>query len=227
MIVNEQWKPVPGYEGIYEISDMGRLRSLERDVVKSDVVQHRRLRMKKQWPNDDGYMCVKLSRDGHNDNVGVHRLVAAAFIPNPQRLPEVNHKDGDRVNNRVDNLEWVTHAGNVADAIARGTHISLRDLRGENNPNYGNRKLSSYYAEHPDAATAKQSRPGAQNGRCRPVRLILPSGESRDFAYITECCVWLDQLGLCKAKPASVAVCISRSATTGEPYRGMKFEFIE
>lgn len=222
----EQWKPVPGYEGIYEVSDMGRLKSLERDVYKSDVVQHRKERIKKQWPNEDGYMQVKLSRDGTNINVGVHRVIATAFIPNPECLPEVNHKDGDRCNNRVENLEWVTRDANIQDTIVRGTHISLRDSTGTNNPNYGNRKLSAYYREHPDEALARQSRPGARNGRCRPVRVICPDGTVENFDYIGACCTWLISRSLCHVKEATMAVRIAECAKTGKSYKDMHFEFI-
>ena len=99
---NEIWKPVPGYEGKYEVSSLGRVRSLDRideenHFRKGQIMKTNLLR---------GYVRVPL-RDGKKQkSYQVHRLVALAFIPNPDNLPQVNHKDCNPGNNNVDNLEW-------------------------------------------------------------------------------------------------------------------------
>lgn len=221
----EVWKPVPGYEGIYEISSLGQLKSLARDVFRSGVIQHRNEYIKKQWPNPDGYMQCKLSRDGVNVNIGVHRLVAMAFLENPDEKPEVNHKDGNRTNNQIDNLEWVTREENIADCIARGTHIMFRDNSGENNNNYGNHRLSEKYRLHPELAVV-QSRPGGHNGRARPVRVTLPNGVQRDFSFIGECGQWLIDNGWCKVKHERINLMITKCATNHTSYKDMWFDFI-
>ena len=95
---NEQWKPVDGYEGLYEVSNLGRVKSLnynhtgKEKILKSNKVK--------------GYLQVTLFKNGKMKYFKVHRLVATSFIPNPMGLPEVNHKDEVKINNVVSNLEW-------------------------------------------------------------------------------------------------------------------------
>lgn len=116
--------------------------------------------------NADGYLVV----GGYNPvkkrsvYAGVHILVAKAFIPNPNNLPEVNHKDFNRKNPCADNLEWVTHQENIEYSRKANRYPSQV---GELNPNYGNRKLSKKYAENKKLSKEKQSRPMGQNGRAK------------------------------------------------------------
>lgn len=100
----EEWRTIFGYEGLYEVSSYGRVRSLDRYVVDS-LGNRRFYKGKVLSPIKDkvGYLSVKL-QEGNKHNI--HRLVAQAFIENPDNLPQVNHKDEDKSNNRVDNLEW-------------------------------------------------------------------------------------------------------------------------
>ena len=106
----EIWKPVPQCEGYYEVSNYGRIRSLDRIVVgKSGRKTPKVGKIMKGTIDSDGYRIVHLRCRGEDyQNVKVHRLVAKVFIPNPMNLPCVNHKDFNRSNNRVDNLEWCT-----------------------------------------------------------------------------------------------------------------------
>lgn len=99
----EEWRPIYGYEGLYEVSSYGRVRSLDRYEV-NNLGYKRLLKGKILSPGirKDGYFVVSL----RNKMFRVHRLVAQAFIPNPDELPQVNHKDEDKSNNNVDNLEW-------------------------------------------------------------------------------------------------------------------------
>lgn len=98
---NEIWLPVVGYEGKYEISNLGRVKSLR------DKYGNYREKILKQGKNNNGYLCVKLCKEGKMKNCRVHRLVANAFIPNPNNFPTVNHIDENKENNQVDNLEWM------------------------------------------------------------------------------------------------------------------------
>lgn len=112
--MSEIWKDIEGYEGIYQVSNLGRVRSLDRIVVRKNGYQ---LPCKGQFvtavSHKGGYIYVGLTKDGRKRNLKMHRLVAAAFIPNPDQLPEVNHKDEDKTNNRTDNLEWCSRPYNL------------------------------------------------------------------------------------------------------------------
>lgn len=105
----EQWKPVEGYEAFYEISNLGRMRSLERRIQYPDGrVEFRKARMMRITVNrKNGYCYVRLVNDRKEQRgYRFHRLVALHFIPNPDNLPEVNHEDFDKTNNAVSNLKW-------------------------------------------------------------------------------------------------------------------------
>ena len=102
----EEWRPVVGYEGLYEVSNTGRVRSLDR-YIKTCYGSYRLHKGKVLSPtkNKDGYLQVSLCYNRKIYKKYVHRLVAEAFIPNPYNLPQVNHLDEDKTNNRVENLE--------------------------------------------------------------------------------------------------------------------------
>lgn len=100
MKTNEVFLSVPGYEGLYEVSNLGNIKSL------------RSGKLLKQASDNVGYKLVCLTKDGKSKGYGVHRLVALAFLPNPENLPEVNHKDETHDNNCVENLEWCTKSYN-------------------------------------------------------------------------------------------------------------------
>ena len=105
------WKPIPGYDQ-YEVSDQGGVRSSDRLVTMTirgtECQSLRRGRTLKPAKDNCGYLNVRLSKDGKSRSFYVHRLVAAAFIPNPDNFPQVNHKDEDKTNNVAKNLEWCT-----------------------------------------------------------------------------------------------------------------------
>ena len=104
----EIYKPVPGYPG-YEVSNFGNVRSLDRYTTSGAFIKGRVL---KPMPDKKGYLHVRPSFGNKGKAQKVHRLVAQLFIPNPKGLPSVNHKDGNKQNNKVENLEWCTHSEN-------------------------------------------------------------------------------------------------------------------
>lgn len=114
------WKDVVGYEGLYLISDEGEVVSLPRDIesrnASGEMIVHlkgKRIKPHLRGKNGLYYPAVTLSRDGESIAYSLHRLVAMAFIPNPDNLPEVNHKDENTMNCCVDNLEWCDHQYNI------------------------------------------------------------------------------------------------------------------
>jgi len=116
----EKWKPIAGYEGYYEVSNFGRVKSLSRIVPRSDsgylTVGERILKYGKAR----GYKKIVLTRKGKSITTTVHRLLALMFIPNPKNKAQVNHKDGNKQNNSLDNLEWVSCSENAQHAYDTG-----------------------------------------------------------------------------------------------------------
>lgn len=119
--MSEEWRPVVGYEGRYEVSNTGQVRGIERMV---DYVDGRRTTNPGGTKNVAvgalGYYTVTLRANGHRRVEYVHRIVAKAFIPNPMQKRTVNHKDGNKLNNHVSNLEWATHSENNRHAVVMG-----------------------------------------------------------------------------------------------------------
>lgn len=106
--MQEIWKDIPGFENIYQVSNIGNVKTLDKYVnssIKNNNKVKRKTKILKQY-NKNGYLQVSLSKENKRYYFGVHRLVAMAFLPNTNNLPQVNHKDENKLNNKVDNLEW-------------------------------------------------------------------------------------------------------------------------
>ena len=116
--MEELWKPIKDFEGLYEVSNFGKVKSCERTILcKDGKVKHYQAKELKPSSGKYGRNQYTLSKDGKKYSVRGYRLVAEAFLDNPFNLPEVNHKDGNNYNDRVDNLEWITHNDNVNHAL--------------------------------------------------------------------------------------------------------------
>lgn len=108
----EIWKDIEGYEGYYQISNKGRVKSLRRKMWNGQKIYYRKEIIMKNKVKDNRYLYVGLIRHKKTRNKYIHRLVCEAFIPNPKNKATVNHRDGDVTNNYVDNLEWATQSEN-------------------------------------------------------------------------------------------------------------------
>ena len=120
----EEWRDIKGYEGIYQVSNLGRVKSLKGWNGKKYISREKILKVSKQEISKT--YCrykVDLIKDGERKNLKVHRLVAEAFIPNPNNYKEVNHKDSNPLNNCVCNLEWCDHKYNIKHSIDEGNQV--------------------------------------------------------------------------------------------------------
>lgn len=162
--MQEIWKSLKGiveYGDYYEVSNLGRVRSVDRKVNSISGGRTIKGKILKQWHDKDGYCRVTLNLNGKKSNYGVHQLVARCFIHNKDNKPTVNHKDGDKENNSVENLEWFTHKEQVNHAddnklrnmpkgenvyIAKLTENEVREIFSlYKSKKYSQRKLAKMY----------------------------------------------------------------------------------
>lgn len=126
MDLKKEWKEIKGYEGKYIISNYGEVISLPRYKQNNSKLQYVEPKEIKRYVNpQNGYVYVQLWNNAKYKNIRLHKLVAQAFIKNSNNLPQINHKDGNKKNNRVDNLEWCT----AKDNILHSYKIGLRKRR--------------------------------------------------------------------------------------------------
>lgn len=116
---NEEWRPIPGYEGLYEVSNMGRVKSLKRYKRNHSVLQEVPEKILAGEVNHGGYLIFNLCKDGKAHNCQAHQLVAKAFIPNPENKLYVDHFDTNKLNNKVNNLEWATFEENANNELTK------------------------------------------------------------------------------------------------------------
>lgn len=172
----ELWKDIEGFEGYYQISNKGNVRSVNR----FDGVHDRQGSQIRQNLKHNGYLQVGLRKHGKRKWFGVHRLVAIHFIENPDNKPQVNHIDGNKLNNTVENLEWVTGRENQRHAIKMGLRDNMP--KGENHSFYG--KFGA------DSKSAKPViRRDPKTGEIKLYKAkILAKDDGFDVTSISKCC---------------------------------------
>ena len=126
-----EWRQIPGYEGYYEISDQGLVRSMERTVPgKAGRMDTRRAQDKKVFvAKSTGYLVVNLSKEGINKTHLIHRLLGATFLPNPDGLPEIDHLDRNKQNNALSNLRWCDRKTNLKNRKESEKPIGISEER--------------------------------------------------------------------------------------------------
>lgn len=161
----------------------------------------------------------------------VHQIVANSFLDKPSDFEscnyEVNHKDCNRKNNNIKNLEWITHRDNVRYSIECGNHFCTRDLTGSNNPNYKNNTLKIKYKKNPQLAKELLSRPHEHNGRA--VRIALydcNKNHIKDFNWMGGCANYFIENDITKAKQQSICSNIRLAIKSGKKYLNHYFKKI-
>lgn len=125
---NVIWKDIPEYEGLYQISNYGEVLRLQSYDSRGHL---RNSKIRKPRITKDGYMQVGLHKNGKETKFLIHKLVALSFLPNPYNYEEINHKDENKSNNYVSNLEWCSHKYNVNYGSAQERRVKTRRERGE------------------------------------------------------------------------------------------------
>jgi tRNA nucleotidyltransferase/poly(A) polymerase len=121
--IKEIWKDIENFEGLYQVSNLGNIKSLSREVPNGKSTMFTKQKVLSPRNHSAGYYQICLCNNGENSYKYIHRLVAKAFIPNPENKPTVNHKDGNKKNNYVGNLEWATYPENKIHAFETGISI--------------------------------------------------------------------------------------------------------
>ena len=140
--MEEIWKDIQGYEGLYQVSNYGRIRSFKR------MKNNKEARQFKLTPNSTGYISVGLRKNGKKILYQVHRLVAESFIPNPENKPQVNHIDGNKTNNHISNLEWVTASENTQHAYKMGLAKITDKTKEKMSKSHKGKKRKPFTDEH-------------------------------------------------------------------------------
>lgn len=185
----EEWRDIQGYEGLYQVSSCGRVKTLNYKRTGQE-------RIMKQVTNSGGYKFVNLYKNGEKKYYQVHRLVATAFIDNPNNYPCVNHKDECKYNNFVENLEFCTHEYNVnyGTRTERQSRTLTGKYIGENNPMYGRtgKKHPMYGKHHSDETRKKITKNHADvSGKNNPrARRIMCINTGKIFDTVGEAAKW-------------------------------------
>ena len=185
-------KPIRGYDGYYRVDQFGRVFSDDRTIhVVDNGREYDKFiagKQMKQRLHSNGYKTVDLTKDGTTKRKYVHRLVAEAFIQNPDNLPFINHKDEDKTNNFVENLEWCTNEYNVnyGSAIDRARKKKIGIPHTQEHNSKIAESLRNYYKHH------EPKHKGKISPKRKPIVGISPDGEVRSFTSATEAAMILN-----------------------------------
>jgi hypothetical protein len=146
--MEEIWKDIKGYEGYYQVSNLGRVKSVARVIQRKSKPYTVKEKILKARPDKDGYKYLVLCVNCKTKTTSIHRLVAQAFIPNPDNLPCINHKDENPANNNVENLEWCTYSyNNTYNDLAHRRMKNVDYAKRTANTNWELRKLHTDFVK--------------------------------------------------------------------------------
>lgn len=146
--MEEIWKDIKGYEGYYQVSNLGRVKSVARVIQRKSKPYTVKEKILKARPDKDGYRYLVLCVNCKTKTTSIHRLVAQTFIPNPDNLPCINHKDENPANNNVENLEWCTYSyNNTYNDLAHRRMKNVDFAKRTSNTNWELRKLHTDFAK--------------------------------------------------------------------------------
>ena len=178
--MEEEWRDIEGYEGLYQVSDKGRVKSLNYNHTGKE-------RILKSCKNSAGYLIVELYINGIGKCHTIHKLVAEAFIPNTDNLPDINHKDENKTNNYANNLEWCTTKYNMNYGTAK-VRIAEK-MTGRKLTDESRKKISEKNTNNP-----KLSKPVIGISKVSGLILEFPSAKEAErqtginHSNITQCC---------------------------------------
>lgn len=197
----EIWKPIVGYEGLYEVSNKGRIRSLPFKYSQCKIL--------KLVPRENGYLFLTLSKNRVQKAHSVHRLVAMAFIPNPEKKPTVNHKNEIRTDNRVENLEWATYY--------EQNHYGTRSQKAKRSlkRTYNTPQMKEMFS-----LRQKKNKSGSADGK-RIVQLDKSFNFINEWKSITQAS---DTLGIHRS---CISMCLTGRTSSSGGYRWMYFKDYE
>lgn len=187
--VHQEWIEIPGYEGAFAVSTEGMVKSLSRMVVRSDQsIRVYPSRIVKSRIDLAGYETVRLSLNRQTRTHFVHRLVATCFVPNPELKPYVNHINGQKSDNRAENLEWVTHQENIIHAYRSGLIDANKGANHHEATTVINIETGEGWNSIREAAEFNRIdygklRQRLKNGRWENLVKILPSNVSRTTRF--------------------------------------------
>lgn len=147
---NEEWKNIEGYEGLYQVSNLGRIKSLARNTRNGHCKKDKILKIR---IDKNGYCTIDLYKNSKRKQYKIHRLVANEFIYNKYNKPQINHIDGNKKNNEVSNLEWCNNSENMKHAYKNNLRLTKKVLQYDLNSNFirewnNATEVSKYYKVH-------------------------------------------------------------------------------